>query len=330
MLGLTLDMSEWEGISFWARRTVDSQAGIRIAVGDKHTDDDLSYQQYHVNPDSDLYCKRNRECGLKAGSEDTCIDQRPCARVEYSDTGEAQTNPQECDSGSIVDGVCEVAYQCVDPALDLYPAATWTCEEVDGAWTCTQIGAEQTTTWHQRCAKDCTGIDGCIPADQCPAGHPCSTYDFGTEGPEDDVSYCWNTLRDPVPSDAEYEPQACGDHACNQFYRPFQHADAQFYGKSCETFEFAGGITRGYCYDPEDEDDGPFESQFLCGDHWIKPVYLSDQWEFYTIPFKELLQQGWAQEAHEFDLTSLAVIRMTWDRGWVDYYIDDVRFYRYK
>ncbi len=32
---MTLDMSRREGVSFWARRTVDSQAGIRIAVGDR-------------------------------------------------------------------------------------------------------------------------------------------------------------------------------------------------------------------------------------------------------------------------------------------------------
>lgn len=330
MLGMTLDMSEWEGVSFWARRTVDSQAGIRIAVGDKFTDDDLSYQQFHVNPESELYCKRNRECGLKAGSTDTCLDQRSCIRLNTARAGQAQTNPQECGlGGTIRDGVCVPIDICFDPETDLVREG-WTCAETDGVWECDEVQDDAALT-HQRCADDCTGIGNCVRPDECPAGHKCSTYDFGaTDDPADDVRYCWNTLWDQVPSDEEHEFPVCGDSACDFFYRPFQKADAQFYGTTCQDFSFAGGITRGYCYDPEDEDTGPFESQFVCGDHWIKPVYLSDQWRFYTIPFKELLQQGWAKEAHEFDLTSLAVIRMTWDRGWVDYYIDDVRFYRYK
>ncbi len=34
-----------------------------------------------------------------------------------------------------------------------------------------------------------------VHPDECPAGHPCSTYDFGaTEDPSDDVRYCWNPL----------------------------------------------------------------------------------------------------------------------------------------
>jgi len=329
MLGLTLDMSEWEGISFWARRTVDSQAGIRIAVGDKYTDDDLSYQQFHINPESELYCRRNRECGFKTGSSDTCLDQRPCTHLETWDEGTAQSNPQNCKSDIVRDGLCTDTDLCFDPETDL-PREGWTCAETDGRWECsetTDAGALQ----HMRCADDCSGIANCVAPGQCPEGHECSTYQFGDpDDPTDDERYCWNTLWDQVPNDPEHEFQVCGDSACDFIYRPFQKADAQFYGKTCQQFAFAGGIQRGYCYDPDAEDDGPFESQFLCGDHWLKPVYLSDEWQFYKIPFAELLQQGWAKEAHEFDLTSLAVIRFTWDRGWVDYYIDDVRFYRYK
>src|SRR5690606_444734 len=230
MLGMTLDMSEWEGISFWARRTVDSQAGIRIAVGDKFTDDDLSYQQYHVNPESELYCKRNRECGLKAGSTDTCIDQRPCTRLIPASAGNTQSNPQECGlGGTIRDGVCVPIQVCFDPETDLVRDG-WDCTRTDGEWVCTEL-VDDAQLVHQRCAEDCTGIDNCVHPDECPTGHPCSTYDFGVTGdPADDVRYCWNTLWDQVPGDPEHEFPVCGDSACDFFYRPFQKADAQFYG----------------------------------------------------------------------------------------------------
>ena len=45
-----MDVSEWEGISFWARRGPDSQAGFRVLVGDKNTDDDIAYLMYREDP----------------------------------------------------------------------------------------------------------------------------------------------------------------------------------------------------------------------------------------------------------------------------------------
>lgn len=68
LLGMALDLSEWDGISFWARRSSDSQAGIRVSIGDKFTDDDMSYLQYHVNPDDKRACERNIECGCNGNS----------------------------------------------------------------------------------------------------------------------------------------------------------------------------------------------------------------------------------------------------------------------
>ena len=57
------DVSAWEGISFWARRGPDSQAGFRVLVGDKYTDDDIAYLMYRIDPMLPRYCERVRECG---------------------------------------------------------------------------------------------------------------------------------------------------------------------------------------------------------------------------------------------------------------------------
>jgi len=43
-----------------------------------------------------------------------------------------------------------------------------------------------------------------------------------------------------------------------------------------------------------------------------------------------LLQQGWAKRSNKLDTTAISVVRFTWDGGWVDFWIDDVRFYRHK
>ena len=67
------DVSAWEGISFWARRGPDSQAGFRVLVGDKYTDDDIAYLMYRIDPRMPRYCERVRECG--------CLNHRPCVAV---------------------------------------------------------------------------------------------------------------------------------------------------------------------------------------------------------------------------------------------------------
>jgi hypothetical protein len=242
MLGMTLDLTAWDGISFWARRTNDSQPGIRVALGDKHTDDDLSYLQYHINPNDKRFCERNQECGCPGG--------------------------KECVNGA-----------CMDPRYD--PAL------------------EEGIVSMQ---------DSVVPG---VAAFPVLNED-NAEG---------------------YAP--CGQYVCERGFRAFRSAggnqpreDVPFKGTQCTPFTFRGGITDNFCYDPSGE--LPYENSHLCGDHWLKSVHLSTKWQFYKVPFTQLIQQGWAKEAYSLDLTSSAIIRFIWGRGWVDMMFDDVRFYRNK
>ena len=338
MLAMTMDFSEWEGVSFWARRSPDSQAGIRFAMGDKWTDDDLNYLQVHINPDDERYCQRRLECFMEPDDSDTCRGGTPCVKVDFQGgpdpasggvgkTGAACHDPQDCYSQSCVNGVCTEAFWCLDPERDVLWDG-WDCEETDGRWSCVLDKTDPDGVWHPKC-----------PDGVCEEGQVCSTYDFTPEDPDENERYCWNPLIDLVPDDPEPEFLICsgwgedrdtqGDYACNHLYKPFQKADAQFWHRKCHDFAQTGSIVESYCYEPGVDPD-PAEGLRLCGDHWMKPVYLSTEWEFYKIPFQELLQQGWAQESHRFDLTTAALMRFTWDRGWIDYWIDDVRVYRHK
>lgn len=242
MRGMTLDLTQWDGISFWGRRTNDSQPGIRVALGDKYTDDDLSYLQYHLNPDDERLCERNQECG--------CPGDKQC-----------------------IDGACYDPR--VDPPLE----------------------------------------DGAVSMQESVVN--------GTMVPV--------LNEDNLPG---YAP--CGQYICERGFRAFRttggsnpREDVAFAGTTCQPFTFRGGITDNFCYDPE-LGVTPHENSRVCGDHWLKPVHLSTEWEFYKIPFTDLLQQGWAKESTHLDLTSAAVIRFIWGRGWVDFMLDDVRFYRNK
>lgn len=240
MRGMTLDVTQWDGISFWARRTNDSQPGIRVALGDKYTDDDLSYLQYHLNPDEPRFCERNQECGCPGG--------------------------RECVNGACYD-------PRVDPPLD---------------------------------PEDVTMRESFVDGTMIP------------ELNEDNAR--------------GYAP--CGQWICERGFRAFRSAgggspreDVAFFGSTCNDFTFRGGITDKFCYDPA-SGRFPHENSHVCGDHWLKPVHLSTEWQFFKVPFSDLLQQGWAKESYELDLTSAAVVRFIWGRGWVDMMLDDVRFYR--
>ena len=131
----------------------------------------------------------------------------------------------------------------------------------------------------------------------------------------------------------------CETTRCNENYPAYpddsanpsapQGTDRQFYGKPCTTYTMRNGITSAWCFDPA-AGEKPAEQTQPCGDHRTSVVNLSNEWQFYTVPFSRMLQQGWAKRSPKLDLTTVSVVRFTWDGGWVDYWIDDVTFYRHK
>jgi hypothetical protein len=129
--------------------------------------------------------------------------------------------------------------------------------------------------------------------------------------------------------DCDHPYQICAESACDFEYKGFPDVggDPQFEGRSCTEFSFRGSITADFCYDPGETPD-PYEGNELCGDHWMHPVQLTTDWRFFKVPFNTLLQQGWAKESDFLDLTAASLIRFTFDRGWLDTYLDGVRFYR--
>lgn len=237
--GNVLNLTEWEGISFWGRRGPDGQPGVRIGVADKYIDDDLAYLEFQETREARRppMCRRQRECG--------CLTQ-PCTYFEDEEGGGALT-------GSY----------CYDPEIDPSPR-----EMVEA-----QAGDDPYRTQQHR---------------------------------------------------------LCGQYACDVGYPAFpDDPDWEFYGKPCTEYDFAGGIRDSFCFDPATDLPPPNPNE-LCGDFWVGVVHLTPEWRFYKVPFTDMLQQGWAMEAPRLDLTSVSQIRFTYGTGWIDYWIDDVSFYRRK
>jgi hypothetical protein len=120
----------------------------------------------------------------------------------------------------------------------------------------------------------------------------------------------------------------CAEEACNQ---PFAAggADPAINGRACTPFQFQSGENASYCFDAG-QDPNPPENYERCGDHWQTPVRLSTDWQLFLVPFSDMRQQGYGKESRKLLTDQLSVFRLTWEGGFVDTYIDDVRFYRVK
>lgn len=258
-----IDVSQWDGISFWARRGPAGQPLMRVLVGDKFTDDDISYLMYVGNPNEPRLCERKGEC--------TCL---------FQDT--------TCDWYSAADPVYAPLIASVSPPAT--PDAFLPPALQNGAYFCGP-----------------------------PGSHPGSASSGVTIA------------------------NLCGRSLCDYAYPAYPNngPDPEWAGRACTPYTYRNGTQADVCYNPTatvnpatgaavPADPLPAESDEQCGDHFTFPVELSENWQFYTVPFAQMSQQGWAKQAPYFDLTTASVVRFTWDAGYVDYYIDDVRFYRVK
>jgi len=251
----TFDLTGYEGISLWARRGPDSQPLLRVMIGDRRTDDDVSFLMYEADPDAPRFCERNRVCG------------------------------------------CEKSAKCLDA-----------------------FGEEENPEFQRL---------GLVPRP-----YLATEEDIPEPLLLDPIKVCWDQDRGTTLPYAQWRYSYCGEYECSRPYEAFpdddnfeDRPDPQFNGRSCNSFGFRGGIVESYCYDPG-EDPDPFENSDLCGDHWTYPIRLTTEWQFYKIPFTRLLQQGWAKEQPVFDLHAISMLRLSWDKGYVDFWIDDVSFYR--
>ncbi len=222
-----LDVSQYQGVSFWARRGPRSQTGLRVAVGDKHTDDDLNYYAVRetalTGVQQPIYCQRIKECG--------CLYNAPCTYYEAQDTSYCRdpSDPktqQQCLNAINISGT----------TMDCACGATDVCNTVDPAFpNDPPIGSD---------GKPITTLNPAngmpVVADTAFYGRACTPYQFadGTG-----TSFCFNPGTDPPPAPAS---QRCGDHWVNSvdlttdwqfFHVPFTDLRQQGFAKKAEELD---------------------------------------------------------------------------------------------
>lgn len=191
---------------------------------------------------------------------------------------------------------------------------------------------------------------GCRNHRPCTYDAPAGTFTGG--------SFCWDPARgdtppsvlaNALPTGATIEDfpyyfpyERCGDTMCNSNYEAFTRTDPIFTTPtaavmppdppgtaSCQPYTFDNDFTADYCYDAADPLGLAIAPAYeRCGDVWARPVGLTPQWQFFKVPFTELRQEGWGKEFQYLDLSRIALVRFTWAVGWIDFWVDDVRFYR--
>jgi hypothetical protein len=231
-----LDVSHYDGVSFWARRGPKSQAGIRVAVGDKYTDDDLNYyatrREAQTGVAQPRYCERIKECG--------CLYENPCTydprfgQNWCQDPCDTKTQDQ-CNIGlgtgiaanSNMSSLNGVSANCLCGAHDV-------CDTIYAAFP------------NDTPIDKATGLpfkrpDGSTPfGDTAFYGRACTPYKFADGS---GTSYCFNPGKDPPPAPGR---ERCGDHWVKtvtlgpdwQFYRvPFTDLAQQGFAKKAEKLD---------------------------------------------------------------------------------------------
>jgi len=160
---------------------------------------------------------------------------------------------------------------------------------------------------------------------------------------------CWDEKLDVAPATLRENAVAagrayinpydiCGTSLCDALNPAWQRMDPLFSTPDnptqagtaqCQLYKLTNDLEAYYCYDENKPASFPPDGPQSCGDGWAKGVALSTDWRFYTIPFSELRQEGYGQEFSYLDLSKITLVRFTWMQGWLDVWLDDVRFYRH-
>ncbi len=192
----------------------------------------------------------------------------------------------------------------------------------------------------------------------CRNHRPCTENDIPSANGVPTFS-CWQPGIDPSPGELqaagaavsllEDRPyDACGITACNEGAAAFamgdtltaapdplfataEHPNMTFTQKTaqCLRYKLTNDLEDSFCYDPNNPATFPSDPPQQCGDVFAKGVTLTQDWQFFKIPFTELRQEGYAKPFGTLDLSKITLVRFTWSQGWVDVWLDDVRFYRH-
>lgn len=242
--GLYLDASQWDGVAVWARRGAGGQPLLRVLIGNKYTDDDISFTMYNYYPTEPRYCERIRECA--------CINGLDC------------TFSQDQDHGGPVGVVPGGGYYCGAPGIVSGPDVMAAGDTQHDTNTCNTTRCDDPYPAYPNIGVDNTHPFGSDPAF---ANRPCRPFTF-RQGITTSVCYGDN---DPPPAQTD---EQCGDHWTyplmlttdwQLFLVPFSWMGQQGFAKRFTFFDLTSVSVARFTWDA-----GPVD-------------FYVDNWRFYRV-----------------------------------------------
>jgi hypothetical protein len=173
--------------------------------------------------------------------------------------------------------------------------------------------------------KYCQRIKTCAP--QCDDGAEC--VEVTQNDPPATRLRCVPPGADPnktpEPSLLELLYPQCGVDTCKgpPYFMDPDFGPDNLPAAECKPYTFSGLEESYWCFY-----DAPAAPGDRCGDGFVSNVSLSTEWTFYKLPFESFRQVGFAKHVDRFDLKNVFSIALQFSVGYVDFYVDNVSFYR--
>jgi hypothetical protein len=296
---LGVDVSEFEGVSFWARRGPSGQSTLRISLVDDSVSEDLAF---------------NIE------REASRMD------IEPAQAGAACTRVKGCCRRCTV-GVVHDEYV---PAYTV-GGVIMSDEYVDPDQTYDRCWLPGSRKPHFTEASEDTMRDGVPIAEGDIFAWDFRDAECGNEPTTTNIleSPCWNTDAQTIYNAWKDEfPLCCPPTMAEEDAKPstFQGlGDPRHGGTPCEPYVFQYDHSSGY-YCHTQGDVLPERNQNRCGEGFEAAVVVDNEWKLFRIPWSEL--RRFTPDKPPFNPKSVWQIAFFFSQGHLDTYIDDVGFYR--
>jgi hypothetical protein len=289
---LGMDVSDYEGISFWARRSPGAQSTLRIAVNDENTSPGPALQaERKIDEGTSTKqpaCRRALECCRH------CVEVTRDAPIVGSGTERPIIGTQK-----LTEKRCHVEDELPPPDLQVL-----------------EDGTAQFRTYSLEVDED-AGTKEWVPGSWLPAGG----YLSGLQNEWRAAYDAWDRdykLCCPPTMVEEGERLARGDTA--------RVGDPQFGGRECNPYVFQYDYSSGYYCWADGDPPLPERNENRCEDGFEANINVDTEWRFYMVPWSELRRLTPNRKA--IDPTGIFSVALFFGQGYLDTYVDDIGFYR--
>ena len=339
---LGADVSDFDGVAFWARRGPSGQSSLRIALVDSATSEDLA-----LNLEREAYFEAVREGRVDSFSPDEAG--AACRRIEgccarcgevtfdrFVATDETDPIKPTTEKRCHVPGERLPRYEFIapdrsrqqeeawhgwNPILNTTPLAAGIRPRPCGLEPPEPIEGEE----YSSCLDEQVRLRNADAGAAADGGAGNTKFDEALCRWGEHVS-CWMDFAQQVWDGWKQEFGLCCPVRMDEEDPLELNGDPRYGGKECTPYVFNSDFSSGsYCWNPGDP-PLPEQNENRCGEGFESAVVVGTEWKLYTIPWAEL--RRFTPNKPPIDPRGIWQIAFYFGAGYLDTYVDDVGFYR--